>query len=332
MGLEHNYASQDDFRMQNRIGYAFGQKEFNFATQLKYKNWTLDSGRETAVLGSIPHNRISQSFHALFKHIDDLHYYRESYAKIAFRFKFISPRVSLTPSISITSQRPLKNGTDFSFSESTSSYSPNYQIAPYNKNLAGIALKYTENRDQWKEKTVIYEGQSFLNFEASYQRGEKRFLKATEDRHIFDLDVQRYQSIFSAFSLDLKFHWHKQNHSDYIQEMNFLNRYTSFYTKQNALTLYTIDNMQFYVQNYYRLQSELTLFRLPRVMFLHIVVGGYFSWLEPLNKPQLSDFSPLTKGLGEYGILLKGLGNLKLFIVRNSLANQQFKPKLIFEF
>ncbi|MGD9900719.1 MAG: hypothetical protein AB7T22_16460, partial [Calditrichaceae bacterium] len=329
LGLEYQILNNDPFNIFARGGYSFERETISYDIRSRYKGLKLQIKNRINSLGGFDYNKTGQSLSALFSHEDDMHYYHSVENSIYYTHDLFSS-FSAEVGFVFEYQRPVKNRTDFSISNNSKSYLPNFQIQRYHNNKAGITINYIENHDYINNHPVLYHGEAFTNFSISYYRQDKPVLEATEDRTIINFDLRHFQPVIYPMSVDFKLNWHKQDKSEYIHEMNFINRKKTIFEKESSLEYFTFDNYDFYVRNYLHLTCDLTLFNLPRLYTLKMSVGGFASYLKPYSIPSFETtyFEALDEELWEYGMAVKSISVLNLYIVTNNLSDNKIYFRL----
>ncbi len=330
LGAEYQFFNQTNFNLFTNIGYSFGLKKILFQTRTRYKGLLAELEDVIVNLGNFNYNKTGQSISTLFSHEDDLNYYRSQRASLSFT-QNLSSKISIKAAVQYEKQKPLKNNTNFSLFNKDRVFEPNFRINNYNNHKAGLSLNYIENPDMINGRTVLYRGSSFLNASISYFRTNKSVLKSTEDRDAIDINLHRYQTIYSPIAIDLKAAYHVQDKSDFIQQMNFSNSEQMFLVNNNNLSFYTVENYDFYLKDYLRLSGDLTLFNLPQIYTLRMSLGALVSFLRPLEQIEIEKFNSLKENFWEYGIALKGVSVFNFYLLTNSFNNRQVKLKMKFE-
>jgi hypothetical protein len=151
-------------------------------------------------------------------------------------------------------------------------------------------------------------------------------LKATENRSMYHLMIHRYQPIISPLDVELKAFWHKQDQSNYLQESNFISRVNTVFESENDLGFYSLNNYDYFVKDYLKLQGNVTLFNFPKLVTLRMSFGGLFTYLKPYGSSAVpSDhFNKLDRKFWEYGFVIKGISVFNLYMISNSLDTKKF--------
>ena len=322
LGLEYQLINNDLFNIYSQGGYSFERKKFSYSFINRYKGLTLEVKNQVINIGGFDYNKTGQSLSALFSHKDDMHYYQSTNFVATYNHDLFS-KLNAKIDLKFEQQKPLKKTTDFSFFSRNKIYSPNYLIHRYNNNKAGITLNYIENHDYYIKRPILYHGESFTNLSISYYYQNERMLKATEDRAILNLKLHRFQPIIYPMSVDFKLIWHKQDKSDYNQMSNFTSKMNSFFEFESDLSFYSLDNYEYYINDYLKLHNDVTLFNFPEIYNVKMSFGGLVSYLKPLRTTKFDTefFKVLEKEFWEYGIVIKGISIFNLYLITNNFQN-----------
>ena len=321
IGAEYSLINNEKLNLYANVGYGFASKLFSAKVKFRWNNLELKLSRGIVSLNNLLYNKSAQTFDALFYHSDDLNYYKSDLLNISYTFP-VSSKIKIIPSLTFEKQYPVKNISEFSLFYRAKKYSPNFEIKKYNNNKAGIAFKYIENEDYNTGNPVTVKGKSLTNFSVSYKFGNRKILGSTENRSIIDLDLQRYQEIYNPISFDVRLFWHFQNHTDFIQESNFINKTQILSLQRSPLSFYTLENYEYQLQNYLKIKSELTFFELPRIFDFNLSLGFVYSFLRPLSKNGFTKIKVLDSNFYEYGIVLKGISFLNFYLLKNNLSGK----------
>ena len=330
LGLEYTIHNNDYSNIYSKVGYAFeaAKLEYDFHLRWKYLSLNINDGIKS--YGGFEYLQSYHSLNALFFHSDDIHYYGSTRVGLKYRYP-LSGRVTITPAVSFERQRPIENKTEFSLFSRDKSYLNNYQIFSYLDNNISLQLEYIENSDFAGKERVIYSGQSFTNITASVKSNALELLKATENTTEWNLDLYRYQEIYAPVKIKLNMFLRYLNNTGYMNRMSFVNNSEIFNLGRNPLTFYTLNNYDFYLKNFLRITSDITLFDLPSVLGFQMSVGGFYSFLRPLNQVSLSSpFPSLSNNFMEYGAVLKGVSLLDIYFLKNTLHPDAFYVRIDF--
>ncbi|MFC1557900.1 DUF5686 family protein [candidate division KSB1 bacterium] len=331
LGGEYQFCNTDKIYLYSQIGYSFANKLIQFGIQAGYKQFFLEVNRNITNLGNFAYVKSLHSLSALWSHEDNYFYYFSQNLNIGCK-KHFHPRVNLTAALHFEQQKPVTNHTNFSIRKKDKFYLKNYRIQDYKKNYIGLTLNYAENQDYYFGNPVTYNGESFLNISLSYFAGNKKILDSSENRSIFNLNFHRFQSIYNPFSLDFIFKLHLQNSTDYLQEMNFLSGKQSLLVGENNLSFFTVNHYNYVVKSYLGINGDLTLFNFPQIYSFRMSAGGLISYLKPLEKIELVEFSPLNRDLTEYGLSVKGISFLSMYFVKNNINDKKIWISLVADF
>ncbi|MCP4971573.1 MAG: carboxypeptidase-like regulatory domain-containing protein [Arcobacter sp.] len=321
IGGEYNLINNEKINLYVNAGYGFSSKYLSSQVRFKWKNLELNLSRGITNLNNLQYNKSGQTFNALFYHTDDMCYYKSNSLNLNYTF-LVTSKIKIIPSLTFEKQLPIKSFSEFSLFYRAKKYSPNLEIEKYNNHKAGIAFEYIENENYRTGRPIIVKGRSLTNFSASYKFGSKKLFGSTENRSVWNLNLQRYQEIYNPISLDVRMFLHYQNHTDYIQELDFVNRTQITSLKEAPLSFYTLKNYEYQLQNYLKIKSDLTLFELPKILDFQMSLGFVYSFLRPLNKSNFTEIKVLESNFHEYGIALKGISFLNFYLLKNNLSEK----------
>lgn len=325
LGFEYSFFNTDNINLYSKAGYATGADEFEFDLRFRWKQLSLNFNKSIRNLGGFEYVQSLHTLKALFYHKDDLDYLKSTGAELRFLLP-LSSRIILTPFISIEEQKPISNSTEFSIFKKEERYKQNYQIPAYSNNTIGLSLEYIENTEFSSKQKQLYRGQSFTNVSASVEFGNKDILKSTENATEWNIEINRYQEIYNPFTAELQLSFRYLNNTDYINKMNFVNSLQALTLKKNLLTFYTLNNYDYYLENYVKIKGDLTFFNLPQIFGFQISFGGLYTFLRPLSSVNLeTSFQPLSVNFYEYGLSLKGISFLNIYFLKNNI-----NPKYIY--
>jgi hypothetical protein len=320
LGVETQLLNSATTQLYARGGYSFGQKAGYFHVTGRFKGLESQMENQLVNLSRFDYNQTSSTISALFSHRDDIHYYH-SMAYAVSQTIDLSHNFNAKAGLHFEEQRPVDITTRFSLAGRDRSYAPNYRIQRYNNHKMGIELNYLENKDIVNNRPILYRGKSFFNVSFKYDYQNKSVLKATENRSIYHLKFRRFQSIANPLAVDFKCIWHKQDQTDFLQEMNFTNRFGTVLERENDLEFYSLNHYDYYFGDYFKLQGDVDLFNFPKIFTLRMVLGSVVSCLKPAVADDLHQdpFNLLSHPFWEYGIVIKGISICNFYIVKNNL-------------
>jgi hypothetical protein len=326
IGLERQFVNDPMWGLYALGGYSFTQKDVYYNMKSRYKGLEFEIGNGITNLGGFDINRSSTTISALFSHLDDDHYYESTRYRMSQTIDFFQ-KLHTRMGIYFEEQKPVRRTTGFSVLKKDRIYNPNLFINPYNNHRVGIELNYLENKDIINNRTIIYHGNPFTNVSFGYDLQNRSVLKATENRSIYHLKIQRYQPIINPLAVDLKYVWHKQDKSDFPQEYNFISRVSTVFAIENELGFYSLNNYDYLVKDYIKLQGDVTFFNLPKLVTLRMSFGGLFSYIKPygFNDIQNAPFATLDRAFWEYGCVIKGISIFNFYAISNTLNTKQIK-------
>lgn len=331
-GLEYQFFDTQALELYTKAGYAFGLKQSEYNIHFRWRQLILDFHKDVINLGRFDYLQSIKTFNALFYHEDPFHYYKSFGGSAKFLIP-LSSRITFTPQINLEKEQPLDNSSKFSFFRKNLTYPENFRVASYNDNNIGFTLSFIENRDYLTNKKKIYSGQSFTNILSSFKFASEKFLKSTESFSEIDVNLVTHQELFSPFVVTIESDYHHINKTGFVNKMSFANNLSIFQYIQSPLSLYTLDNYSYYVQDYFKINTELNLYNLPQILFIKPSIGVLFTYLKPLNQNDLGiSFNYLTDDFYEYGVVIKGLTFLNLYLLKNNINPKDFFIKINFTF
>lgn len=332
IGFEYTIFNNDLINLYSKAGYAVGANEFEFDFNLRWKRLLFSLHNKITNLGEFKYVRSGQTIDALFYHIDNLNYYKSTGAEL----KYIIPlfnKLSITPFVQYEKQTPLANSTEFSLFKRSERFKDNFRIPEYFNNKLGMKIEYIENAEYWGIEKHLIRGQSFTNIFATVESGAKKILHSTENTTEWNFEIARYQEIYNPITLELQFGLRFLNGSKYINKMRFINKLETFESQRNSLTLFTLNNYDFYLKDILLIKSEMIFCSFPQFLGLRISLGGYYTFLRPLDSVGLnSAFQPLTSNFHEYGLALKGISLLNIYFLKNNFYPADLYIRLHFAF
>lgn len=321
LGGEYQFINPKNLNIYSNIGYSFGQKLWEYYFRTRYKPLTVEIRKKIVNLGGFSYNKIQSSMRVLFKHQDDFHYYLSNKLKATLS-QNIGTRLNFSGYVQIEKQKSLFKTTEFSFFNRDKMFTQNVTITDnYWNNSVGFKIDYIENKDYLRNSLRVRKGDSFLNASMSYSTTNKSLLEASEDFSTFDIKIRKMQQIIGPVNVDLRFTTHIQSKTSALQNMQFINQYDPFNSQDNELSFFTLNNYTYFVENYFRLRSDITLFNLPKGMSIGLT-GSYLHPLE--NGYESNNINKLDNGFWEYGIVLKGPYYINLYLL---LDNVDTSPK-----
>jgi hypothetical protein len=330
LGLEHQLLNDDSFNIYTQFGYSFGRESLFYNIRSRFRGLLFQFKNHIVNLGRFDYNQTGNTIAALFSHHDNLHYYKSITYALSYNLDF-SSKFNTKLGVYFENQFPIHNVTNFSLFNKNEIYSPNFLINEYSNNKIGIELSYLENYEFFNNRPIIFNRKSFTNVSISYYIQNKSILKSTEDRSILNLILHRFQPINYPIALDLKLIWHKQDKSDFIQEVNFTSSVKSIFERENYLDFFTLNNYDYYVNDYIKLTGELILFNLPDIYtFRRMSVGSIVTYLKPFETPVFDTryFNRLDKEFYEYGIIFKGISFFNFYIMTNNTLEKHVHFRL----
>ncbi|MHB1687139.1 MAG: DUF5686 and carboxypeptidase-like regulatory domain-containing protein [Ignavibacteriaceae bacterium] len=327
-GLEYEFQNIGNIDLYTKIGYAFGLKKVQYNLDLNWRNFILDIHNNIINLGNLDYLQSVNSFNALFYHEDPMNYYQSTSFSLKHLFP-LSSKVILTPFVKFEKQEPVKNSTEFSLFNKDRRYLNNFLVSKYNNNTLGFSLSYTENRDYLNGLQQIYKGQSFTNLSASIAFADKKLMNSTENLYEANFMIRSYQELFYPISMRIESFYHYISKTDYINKMSFVNNSEAFRNKENQLSFYTLDKYSYYLQDYLKIKLDINLINLPKILFTTPSVGVLFSFLHPVNQNDLNtSFIFLKNNFYEYGLELKGISILNLYVLKNNIDEKNIFVKI----
>ena len=103
--------------------------------------------------------------------------------------------------------------------------------------------------------------------------------------------------------------------------MNFVSSNQPLSSVSNTLSFYSLNNYEYYLENYINVKGNVVLFGLPEILNFRSAVGIVISYLHPSGTKDFEGFTGLKKDFWEFGISLQGLSFLNLYLVKNNLNN-----------
>lgn len=331
-GIEYQFFNSQSFELYTKTGYAFDLKQPAYNIYFRWKQLILDSHKKVVNLGNFEYLRTIKTFDALFYHEDPFYYYKSYGASVKF-FIPLNTQITITPQIYFEKQQPLDNSTEFSFFKKDLIYPDNFRVSPYNNNSIGFTLSFIENRNYLTSEKKTYKGKSFTNVLTSFKFASKWFLNSTESLSEIDVNLVIHQELFSPISVNIESDYHQINKTGFVNKMKFVNNSSIFQYIQSPLSLFTLENYSYYVQNYFRIKTELNLFNLPQIFFIKSSIGFLFTFLKPLNQNDLGiSFNYLNEKFYEYGLIAKGLSFLNVYFLKNNIYPTEYYVRFDFKF
>ena len=327
-GLEYQLLNNDIVSIYTQGGYSFGQKSLFYNIRSRYNGLIFQIKNHISNLGGFDYNKTTKTYSTLFSHQDKINYYHSRSYDLSNSYDFCS-NFNTNLGVYFERQEPVKNTTNFSLFNRDRTFIPNYSIKEYSDNKFGIEFNYFENHDVINNRPIIYHGDSFFNISLSYYLQNKSLLKATENRSMIHFNLQRFQPIVYPMAINFKLIWHKQDRSNFLQESNFVSNIntSSVFERENDLGFFTLNDYDYYVNNYLKLNGDITLFYLPKIYIFQMSFGSIFSYLKPFQNSDYDTvyFSKLDKEFWEYGIVIKGISIFNLYVVTNNYVKKKFR-------
>lgn len=332
LGLEYQLLNNETTDLYIKGGYAFNLKQPEFVIHFKEKQLIMDFYLKINNLGRFEYLQNINTIDALFYHNDPLHYYKSYGVSIEYYIP-VSSRITFTPRLSLSKEEPVGKSTDFSFFYTDKDFMDNFEIPEYNNNKIGFTLSYIENKEYWAIERMIYKGQSFTNVAASIDLLSEDLLNSTEDLYEINLNLVTYQELFHPVTVKIDTDYRHISDTKFINKMGFVNSSQVFLYNTNRLSFHTLENYDYYLQDYFRFTADLTLFNLPEFFFLRPSIGAAYSYLKPMNENKVSNyFNYLTDDFYEYGLALKGLSMFNLYFLKNNFKKDEIFIELNTEF
>jgi hypothetical protein len=324
-GMEYQFLNNALLSLYATGGYSLTQKSAYYNLKSRYRGFEFQIGKSIKNLGGFDYNRTSLTLAALFSHRDDLHYYHSRQYN-ASQTMDIFQNIHAKLGVYFEEQNPVTHITHFSLFNKDRMVVPNYGIKNYNNHRVGIELNYLGNRDFFNNRPILYHGNPFLNISIGYYVQNASILKATENRSIYHVSIRRFQPILTPMAVDFKCIWHKQDKSDFLQEFNLISRVNTIFESENDLGFYSLNDYDFIVKDYLKLQGDATLFNFPKLVTLRMSFGGLVSYTKPYGTEDMpSDrFKQLVKAFWEYGIVIKGISIINFYVISNNLDKKHY--------
>lgn len=331
-GLEYQFFDTQELELYTKAGYSFDLKQPEYNIHFRWQQLILDFHKDVINFGNFNYLQSIKTFNALFYHEDPLNYYKSFGGSIKFLIP-LSSRITFTPHIIFEKEQPLNNSTEFSFFKKDLTYPDNFRVASYDDNNVGFTLSSIENRDYLTTEKKIYKGQSFTNISTSFKFASEKLLNSTESISEIDVNLDTYQEIYYPIYVNIESNYHHISNTGFVNKMSFVNNSSLFQYIQNPLSLYTLDYYSYYVQDFFKIKTDLNLFYLPQIFFIKPSIGALFTFLKSLNQNDLGiSFDYLTDDFYEYGLIVKGLSFLNLYLLKNNINPKDFFIRIDFTF
>jgi hypothetical protein len=322
-GVEYQFVNDNEYEFYARAGYAFAAKLFEYNLSVRWNRLAFNAMREVGNLGTFQYIQSTNTLDALFYHKDNINYVK----LIGINLKYIvslSSKATIIPFVEFEKQVSIANNTEFSFFKRNELFKTNYEITDYTNNKAGLSFSYIENPDQLSSDKRTFRGESFINMALTLNVRSKNILNATEDNTEYFLSLFRHQEIYYSLSADVMLYFRHITNSNYLNTMEFVSNSQILLTKRSPLTFFTLQNYEYYLQNYFVIKSSATFVNLPRVLNFQMSVGGIFTFVNPYSIEDRSrTFKPLKKSFYEYGISITGISMLNLYLLKSSVSSKE---------
>lgn len=327
LGGEYQFFNGNNFNLYAGAGYAFGAKEYEYDLRFRWKNIIASASSGIKNLGNFAYNRFYNSLNSLFTHEDLFNYYKSRAFSLAFTRNF-GTKWNFSAGLNFETQNPAINNSEFSIFRNDREYTPNFVVPENRNNCIDLRLDYIENNNYSSENLVVYKGWSFLNVSLNFTRYGK-FLNSDENRSVFNLSLKGTHTIYGPAWIYLFAGLHLQEKTNFIQNMNYLNRYELLMVEESPLTFYTTDNYKYFAENFFRVKSDINLYNLPGGSSFGLVVSYLHSFGEK-SKIDGGDMIRVKNNFVEYGLFVKGLTYINFYVMVNNMDVK--KPLFFFTF